>query len=119
MSCSACDSESFSKKDRRKGSSCEDCFIDNQIVEHEYTKDPCACHAVGHDKSKLKKIEPIEESLYDDIKKSITIEKNKINLTLYKIKELQRQMEETSSKAEREVIDSKLQKLQKDHGEEC
>ena len=111
MICSACESESFSKKDRRKGSSCEDCFMDNQIVEQEYSKDPCDCHAVGHDKSKLKEIEPIEESLYDNMKKSSAREKNKINITLYKIKELRKLKDETSSKPEREVYLKELKKL--------
>ena len=74
MNCSACDNESFSKRNRQKGSTCEDCYVDNSIMDFEYTIDPCDCHAVGHDKSKLKKIPDIEESLFDDIKATIVAE---------------------------------------------
>jgi len=111
VSCEQCDGESFSKRDRQKASTCDDCIVDNQIVEHEYTIDPCDCHAVGHDRSKLKKIEPLLESLYNAMKKSAVIVREEKNFTLYKIKELQKLRDETSSKDEIEEYDKQLKKL--------
>jgi len=52
--CEACDGESHSKRWPNKVSTCEDCFVDNKVVDIEYDKDPCDCHKVNHDKTKLK-----------------------------------------------------------------
>ena len=112
--CSACDHESSSKRDRSKGSTCKDCVVDNQIVEHEYTIDPCDCHAVDHDKSKLRKTPDIEESLFDSIKASIVKEKKQSENISYKIKQLEKLKNETESIGEIEHYEQQIKKLQRD-----
>ena len=111
--CNACSGLSSSHRDRTKCSTCEDCFVDVQVVKFEYNTDPCACHAVGHDKSKLKKMEPMEESLYNKIKDNIVVERKRDKFTLYRIKKLQELMVDCS-KEEEEVYLQQIKKLQRD-----
>ena len=111
MNCSACDHESSSKKNRSKGSSCEDCYADNSVVDWKYDTNPCSCSAVGHDKSKLKKMPDIEESLFDDIKTTITAEKKQSENVSYKILQLEKLKDETDSDVEIEVIERQIKKL--------
>jgi len=112
--CSACEHESSSKSNRAKGSTCEDCVVDNSIMDFEYTHDPCDCHAVGHDKSKLEKTPDIEESLFDSIKASIVKEKKQSENMSYKIKQLEKLRDETKSKEEIEYYEQQIKKLQRD-----
>ena len=114
MICNACDNGSHSKRWPNKPSTCEDCFVDNQIVNAEYSKDPCECHAVGHDKSKLKGIEPLTESLLDEIKAVVTKQDKQLQVTLYQIKQNQRLRDEAETKAEIEHYEQLLIKLQRD-----
>jgi len=112
--CSACDNESSSKSNRAKGSTCEDCVVDNSIMDYEYTIDPCDCHKVGHDRSKLKKIPDIEESLFDSIKATIKKENKQHDNVSYKIRQLKKLRDETDSKEEIEHYEQQIKKLQRD-----
>ena len=53
-SCEACAGESHSKRWPNKVSTCEDCFVDNMVVDYKFSTAQCDCHDVGHDRTKLK-----------------------------------------------------------------
>ena len=103
VNCNACDGESFNQKDRMKGSTCEDCFIDNSIGVSSYGKDPCDCHAVGHDKSKLNKMEPLSDDFLKEREKQIKQMESENPITI---------LQERKDKEDNEMKDYIKQRIQ-------
>ena len=64
--CPACKGETYSKSNRMKSSTCDDCYAENPITDA--TTLSCACHDVGHDQSKIPTIKPISKSLESEMK---------------------------------------------------
>ena len=64
--CQGCKGETFSKSNRMKPSTCDDCFAENPITGGATLT--CVCHDVGHDQTKIPTIKPISKSLENEMK---------------------------------------------------
>ena len=109
--CSACAGESHSKGYAQKGSTCKDCFVDNKVVDYEYDEDPCKCHAVGHDKTKLKELPPMSEDIQEQQKNVLTKQSKQLEITLYQMKVNQKLRDEAETKAEIDYYEQRLKIL--------
>ena len=65
MICPSCAEERASRNNRLKISSCEDCDADHLRFPEIFSV-KCDCQLVGHDKSKLKKLNDLPKSLQRD-----------------------------------------------------
>jgi len=77
MICPACVGETFSRDDRMKPATCDDCLADHSIVGDMDMTSCCDCAIVGHDKSKLKKPNDLPESILNEIDELVGKEINK------------------------------------------
>ena len=73
MICPSCAEERSSRNNRMKTSSCEDCDADHLRFPEIFTI-KCDCQLVGHDKSKLKRLNDIPKPLQSEIDELIGVE---------------------------------------------
>jgi len=73
MICPSCAEERASRNNKLKISSCEDCDADHLRFPEIFTV-KCDCQLVGHDKSKLKRLNDIPKPLQSEIDELIGVE---------------------------------------------